>query len=139
MTAMTTRAHSANPDSGVYRLTIELARPVRIRVGALGLREFPAGRYVYCGSAQRTLAARIARHRRKGKPKRWHIDYLLAHRAARVVDVEIFAGGKDGECRLVAQSRLAGGRVVVKGFGASDCPRKNVCGTHLLWMGDVEP
>jgi len=124
------------PDAGVYGVTIELARSVRIRIGALGLCEFPAGRYVYCGSAQRNLAARIARHRRKRKTKRWHIDYLTSHPAAKVVDVETFVAGKDGECRLVAQSRRAGGRVVVKGFGASDCPRKGGCGAHLLWMGE---
>ena len=104
-------------------------------MGKLGRFDFPAGLYVYCGSAQRNLPARIARHRRKRKAQRWHIDYLLAHRAARMVGVEVFRGPKADECRLVAQSRRAGGKVIVPGFGASDCRRKALCGAHLLCMG----
>jgi Uri superfamily endonuclease len=44
-----------------YQLGIEVRRPVRIGVGRLGQFLFPAGRYVYTGSAKRNLEARIAR------------------------------------------------------------------------------
>ena len=122
------------PEAGVYRLTIRLPRTVPVRVGRLGLCAFPAGRYVYCGSAQRNLPARVARHRRKRKPKRWHIDYLTAHPAARVISVEARPSGKQGECELATEAKAAGGIVLVRGFGASDC--RNGCGAHLIYLGE---
>jgi len=39
---------------------------------------FPAGWYVYTGSARNGLAQRVGRHLRHNKRKHWHIDYLLA-------------------------------------------------------------
>lgn len=123
-------------DAGVYRLAIQVLRPLRLQVGALGECLFPAGRYVYCGSAQRNLRARITRHCRKRKNRHWHIDYLLAHPAVQVVGVETFAAGKHGECDLVARARRAGGRVVIPGFGAGDCQTRRVCGAHLIWTGE---
>jgi Uri superfamily endonuclease len=47
-----------------YQLLIEVPRPVRCTVGRLGKIGFPAGRYVYTGSAKRALEVRIARHLR---------------------------------------------------------------------------
>lgn len=129
--------YTSFPSSGVYRLTIRLSRAALITVGALGRFRFPAGIYLYCGSAQRNLPSRVARHLRKGadKPLRWHIDYLLASRWARVVDVDTFAVGKAGECDLATQARRDGGAIVALGFGGSDCPDRRTCGTHLVWMG----
>jgi Uri superfamily endonuclease len=117
------------PAAGVYRLTIRLRRRVRLTVGRLGRVDLPAGRYVYCGSAQRNLPARVARHRLRRKPRRWHVDYLTTHPAAEVVAVEARPGPKAQECAWVAQTLDAGGRVAVVGFGASDCRR---CRGHLL-------
>ena len=57
---------AADTDSGVYRLWIELASPVDVRAGRLGIFRLPAGTYVYVGSARRGLSARLARHRRNG-------------------------------------------------------------------------
>jgi hypothetical protein len=57
-----------------YQLWIALRRPLDIEVGRLGVCRFPAGVYVYTGSAKRNLEARIARHCRKDKTLRWHID-----------------------------------------------------------------
>ncbi len=121
-------------DAGVYRLTIRLREPVRLRAGRLGSFDLPAGVYVYCGSAQRNLAARLARHRRKRKTRRWHVDYLLTRREARLERIETFAADKAGECALARQARADGGVIVAPGFGASDC--RNGCGAHLLWMGE---
>ncbi|MGE5336851.1 MAG: DUF123 domain-containing protein, partial [Gemmatimonadota bacterium] len=61
-----------------YQLLIEIARPLRCAIGRLGVFDFPAGRYLYTGSARRNLDARIARHLRGIKRLHWHIDYLLA-------------------------------------------------------------
>jgi Uri superfamily endonuclease len=110
-----------------YQLSIELALPVTVTVGRLGVFDFPAGRYVYTGSARRNFEARIARHLRAEKTLRWHIDYLLAAPGAKVKAVR---RSRRDECALNA---AIGGCVVVAGFGASDC--RAGCGSHLKWQG----
>lgn len=118
-------------DHTSYQLYIRVARPLRLKIGALGELQFPAGHYVYTGSARRNLAARIARHRRRDKPLRWHIDYLLADPAA---VVEWVATGTRAECRW---HQATAGRVLHPGFGASDC--RAGCGGHLKWLGPDTP
>ncbi len=109
-----------------YQLLIEVAAPVRCRIGRLGEFVFAPGCYVYTGSARRALEARIARHLRPQKTLHWHIDYLLAAPGVSVVDVKRSARP---ECLL---NRAARGIVVVPGFGASDC--RAGCGAHLKQM-----
>lgn len=120
--------------SGSYQLLLWLESPMQVAVGRLGSVAFPAGWYVYTGSARGGLAARVARHLRRRKRRRWHIDYLLAH--ARVAAVLCRAGDGRGEC---AHSRAAlalpGARVVVAGFGASDCR----CPAHLVLLRALPP
>lgn len=110
-----------------YQLLIDLPRAARVTVGRLGTFRFPAGRYVYTGSARRNLEARIARHLRREKTLRWHIDYLLAAPGARVVEVK--RSSRD-ECEL---NRRTAGEVLVPGFGVSDC--RAGCGSHLKYLG----
>ncbi len=110
-----------------YQLLIALPRARRVAVGRLGVFTFPAGRYVYTGSARRAFEARIARHLHRDKTLRWHIDYLLATPQARVVSVR---RSRRAECAL---NRSAGGAVVAPGFGASDCRER--CGSHLRYLG----
>ena len=109
-----------------YQLRINVERPVRIHVGRLGLFLFPAGRYVYTGSAKRNLEARIARHLRKEKALRWHIDWLLSASGVKVATVK---RSSESECML---NQKVVGIVVVPGFGASDC--RNGCGSHLHYL-----
>lgn len=106
-----------------YQLEIEVRRPTRCVVGGLGEIAFPAGRYAYTGSARRGLDARIARHLRKTKRLRWHIDYLLAAPGVRVVGV---TRSPRAECAL---NRATVGQIAAPGFGASDCCA--ACGAHL--------
>jgi Uri superfamily endonuclease len=106
-----------------YQLLIEVASPVSVAVGRLGTFGFPAGRYVYTGSARRNFEARIARHLRAEKTLRWHIDYLLAAPGVSVTGVR---RSRKAECALNAATP---GRAVVEGFGASDC--RAACGSHL--------
>jgi Uri superfamily endonuclease len=106
-----------------YQLLIEITRPLRRRVGGLGMIYLPAGRYVYTGSATRGLEARIARHLRRRKPLRWHIDYLTTAPGVRILDVLRSALP---ECRLNQSTR---GELPIAGFGASDCTAG--CGAHL--------
>lgn len=110
-----------------YQLAIALSAPVRIAVGKLGVFDFPAGHYIYTGSARRNLETRIARHQRRDKRLRWHIDYLLAAPQAAVTGVERFARP---ECEL---NRHTAGEVPIEGFGASDC--RAGCGSHLKYVG----
>ena len=119
-------------DAGVYRLWIDLRRPVTVTVGRLGAWRLAVGTYVYVGSARRNLAARLARHRRRDKVLRWHIDYLLARPEATICRVETRAWRAGAECRWARQTRREGGEVAIKGFGASDC--REGCGAHLLLM-----
>lgn len=117
----------ANPET--YQLEIVLAAPARIAVGRMGVYEFPAGRYIYTGSAKRSLEARIARHLRRDKRLHWHIDYLLASPSASVRQVH-----RSGlaECTLNQQTA---GTLLVAGFGASDC--RQGCGSHLKYLGET--
>jgi Uri superfamily endonuclease len=110
-----------------YRLLIEVRRAIRLRVGRLGVLRFPPGWYAYTGSARRNLEARIARHLSQAKRLHWHIDYLLARPAARVVGVQ---RSRRPECLL---NRLHSGAIVAPGFGASDCQAG--CGSHLKYLG----
>lgn len=110
-----------------YQLLIEVAGPVRVRIGHLGTFEFPAGIYLYTGSALRNFEARVRRHLARAKKMHWHIDYLLAAPGVRVLEVRRHA---DGECRV---NQRVGGEITVAGFGASDC--RAGCRSHLKRLG----
>jgi Uri superfamily endonuclease len=114
-----------------YRLHIGLARPLRLRIGRLGTFDFPAGTYVYTGSARAAMDARIARHLSATKTLRWHVDYLLAADGVRVLRVERSAVA---ECAL---NRSTPGAIVAPGFGSSDC--RAGCGSHLKFAGPAAP
>jgi histidyl-tRNA synthetase len=93
--------------------------------------ELGAGRYLYCGSANGPggLKARLARHARRGKSLRWHIDQLTERGA--VTGIWVARNGR--ECDLVAM--LASLPTPVPGFGSSDCA---CCRSHLLhWPAGV--
>ncbi|MCG5536814.1 GIY-YIG nuclease family protein [Ectothiorhodospira mobilis] len=114
-----------------YQLYIHLRRPCRIQAGRLPAARLPAGWYVYTGSARRNLAARVERHLRRDKTLRWHVDWLLTRREARVVHVVL---SEAPECQANAR---VGGEVPVPGFGASDC--RAACGSHLRYLGPERP
>ena len=121
----------SEPTKGAYALVLHLERKEEITVGKLGTFAFPAGYYLYAGSAlgRGGLEARLARHRRRAKKLRWHIDYLLEH--ARLVEVWSTASTDRLEC-LWAQAalELPGGEIPVPGFGSSDCR----CPSHLIYL-----
>ena len=117
----------SGPPARTYQLLIELPAPVRVRIGRLGEFDFPAGRYIYTGSALRNFEARVRRHLSPTKKMHWHIDYLLAAPGVRVREVKRFG---EEEC---AVNRRTAGDVPVPGFGASDC--RAGCGSHLKRVG----
>jgi len=113
-------------NSGLYQLVILLPEGRVIRVGRHGRFSFPKGHYVYTGSARRGLESRVARHLRRRKKMRWHIDYLL--RYGRVVEVKRY-DDDSSECELNRRvEKLPGSTVVAPRFGSSDCG----CSTHLF-------
>ena len=123
------KVYSVMKDSGLYQLLIRLNEARRITVGKLGTFDFPAGWYIYTGSAKRGLSARIGRHLRREKCLHWHIDYLLQH--ARIVGIKKYLTTARKECSLnitILNSKKA--KTPVKKFGSSDCR----CETHLVYF-----
>ncbi|MCP9439421.1 MAG: GIY-YIG nuclease family protein [Nitrospira sp.] len=114
-----------------YQLLIQLAAPQRLRIGRLGAFSFPAGYYVYTGSARRHLEARVSRHLSRSKNLHWHIDYLVAAPGTQVIGVRRLS---EAECKVAGGLH---GLVVVPGFGASDCQAR--CGSHLKYLGPSAP
>jgi Uri superfamily endonuclease len=112
-----------------YQLLIEVAAPVRVRVGRLGEFDFPAGHYVYTGSALRNFEARVDRHLAQAKKIHWHIDYLLGAPGVSVREVRRHG---QAECAVNQQVR---GEITVSGFGASDC--RSGCGSHLKRLASL--
>ena len=106
-----------------YQLAIDIPRAVRVKIGRLGPLEFPAGCYLYTGSALRGLEARVRRHLSRTKRLHWHIDYLLDTPGVQITGVSTFEAP---EC---AVNRRTAGAIVVEGFGSSDCA--SGCGSHL--------
>ncbi len=120
---------------GTYALLLECRTPRAVRIGRLGLLRLAPGRFLYVGSAfgPGGLRARLARHFRRVKPKRWHVDYLRG--CARVVGAWYTLDPRRLEHRWA--SRLAGepGLTAVPGFGCSDCR----CASHLFFGTRIEP
>lgn len=92
---------------------------------------FPAGLYLYVGSAQRNLSARLERHAKKEKRLRWHIDYLSVK--AKMLGAIMIAGSRKCECKLAKKLGKIFERAIPD-FGASDCR----CGGHLFYVKDLE-
>ncbi|MFQ5712080.1 MAG: DUF123 domain-containing protein [Candidatus Geothermarchaeales archaeon] len=109
----------------VYALILELPDDVEVWVGSLGRLHLRGGFYAYIGSALTGLEARIRRHLREEKTKRWHIDYLEPQKFVRAV--AIGRTRERMECQVVEE--LKGGFEAVKGFGSSDCG----CESHLFY------
>ena len=109
-----------------YQLDIILVEPTRLVIGKLGTFDFPAGHYIYTGSAKRNIEARIARHLQQDKKLKWHIDYLLASPHASVIKASQFV---QTECGL---NQNTAGIVLIASFGASDCLAG--CDSHLKYL-----
>ena len=111
---------------GIYYLIIFLNKSKNIRIGKRK-KLFPKGYYCYVGSALNNLEKRVQRHYSTNKKFHWHIDYFLKY--ARIVNVIIKRNSKD-ECGLSRKIESLGGKVILRGFGSSDCK----CETHLYYF-----
>lgn len=115
---------------GIYTLVIELEENKKMQVGALGNLDFDKGYFVYVGSAQNGLEARIDRHLRDDKKIHWHIDYLLDN--AEIIDIYISQLGKEEECKVAEY--LASKLDLIDDFGCSDCK----CFSHLFYSENLD-
>lgn len=114
---------------GTYMLVLALPNPVRRVIGKLGEHDFPAGWYLYAGSALGGLQGRVSRHLRVVKNRHWHIDYLNA--AGSIVDVWFATGDTRNECLWAKRAiSLPGASIPMPRFGSSDCR----CETHLVYL-----
>ncbi len=123
---------AAAMDTGVYLVKMFLSQKIEVKIGALGMRVFESGTYVYAGSAKKNLTSRLNRHLRKRKKKHWHIDYLREY--ADSVEGYALRTLKDLECVLAGDlAEIA--EYGVPGFGCSDCS----CTSHLYKVPDRHP
>ena len=106
-----------------YQLFINVTKEINLKVGKLGKFIFPAGSYVYTGSARKNIDKRIKRHLSKKKNLHWHIDYLLNNNAVKIIDTK---KSQMTECNLNKKTK---GTIIIDGFGSSDCNLS--CKSHL--------
>ncbi|MBN2581427.1 MAG: GIY-YIG nuclease family protein [Planctomycetes bacterium] len=116
-------------DSGFYCLLLHVPRPIYLTAGRLSGTHVEPGFALYVGRARKNLFARLARHMRRRKPRRWHIDYFFP--AATPLGAFVLTDGGLSECAIADRlARRPAVRRIIPGFGASDCR----CKGHLLWM-----
>ncbi len=113
---------------GTYLLFLKLSNDKCIEVGRLDKIEFRRGWYVYVGSGMNSLIKRVARHFKRVKKLKWHIDYLSVQ-ADEIVAFLI--PNQRLECDLAKY--LATKFEYVEGFGCSDCK----CVSHLFYLGNL--
>ena len=119
---------------GTYVLILRAESDRKIRVGRLGRLTVPPGFYAYVGSAfgPGGLRARIARHLRRQKKRRWHVDYLRTQ--LNVINVwwatalNRSHATRQRECEWARRLCGMGGEVLFRKLGASDCR----CASHLF-------
>ncbi len=111
---------------GTYLLFLKIDKDLTLNVGKLGEINFKRGWYVYVGSGMNSLIGRVARHFKKVKKKRWHVDYLSVEANEMVA---FLIPNKKIECDLAKD--LAKRFEPIEGFGCSDCK----CLSHLFYIG----
>jgi Uri superfamily endonuclease len=118
--------------NGIYTLLIKVKNNKNILVGKLGNIEFKKGFYVYIGSAQNNLKARIKRHLRKNKKIFWHIDYLTSHQGTQIIEVWILSdNNRRKECEVAEKFyKEVSPCGIIRNFGSSDCK----CPSHLFYF-----
>ncbi len=124
---------TSNGLSGIYHIIFEVESEFAIKIGAAGEYFFIKGFYVYTGTAQRALLARLERHIKKDKKVRWHIDYLSSHSAVSFRAAYYYEGEPAGnECRR-NRKIINNADFYMPHFGSSDC---RLCPSHLAGYFD---
>ena len=144
--AISARLRLLSSQAGSYALIMRCQTPVKVSVGSLGETLFPAGLYMYFGSAKGAggLKARIGRHLQgRGAVHHWHIDYLMPwvipiafcylveQTTKPALKPQTSDRPKPVECTWSqAAADLPGAQFPLQGFGASDC--RFGCVAHLV-------
>lgn len=127
-------AHAGMLESrpGSYVLWLTLAEAHRLQIGKLGATRFEAGFYAYVGSALGPggVRARVRRHLRVDKARRWHIDYLRTAGEVRAVWLSYDPERHEHHWAAVL-CQIPGSVIPLYGFGSSDCD----CKSHLIRFG----
>jgi len=116
-------------EKGIYCLIFENEN-CKLEIGKKGEFSFPAGFYIYVGSALGPGGLkRVTRHsnlsRNRDRKPRWHVDYLHLNPSFRLVSAVYALTSERLECTLA--SKLGGDSV--SGFGCTDC----TCSSHLFY------
>ena len=116
-------------EKGIYCLVFE-NKDCKLEMGRKGELSFPAGSYIYVGSALGPGGLkRVSRHidlaRNKDRKPRWHVDYLHLNPSFRLVSAVYALTTERLECTL---ANKIGGDLVF-GFGCTDC----TCSSHLFY------
>ncbi|HYA22015.1 MAG TPA: DUF123 domain-containing protein [Thermoproteota archaeon] len=92
---------------------------------------FHPGLYLYVGSARGPggLRARVARHLRRDKVRKWHIDYLTASSSFNLIGVFMGMSKKWMESALVTELIKEGMDQIIPRFGNTDDSKTE---SHLL-------
>lgn len=109
-----------------------LAQEIYCRIGKAGCAAFPAGDYLYFGTAfgPGGLRARIKRHLRMEKKKFWHFDYIREFITPKAI---FYSLENDLECEWCqAVLYVINVRIPMPAFGAKDCRRG--CPAHFLLL-----
>lgn len=91
------------------------------------------GHYLYTGSALGTgavaLEGRLTRHKRTGKKKKWHVDYLTSRQEFRFSAGIYLVSAEKLECKINASiQRNLNVESIIPHLGSSDCD----CTAHLF-------
>lgn len=108
---------------GVYVILFRLRDRAAVDIGSLGMVELEEGLYAYVGSARGAggLRGRIARHLKREKKTRWHIDYVTALSGFEPVYIVYAVTSDDAEESLALSLATKGIlKPAVPRFGASD-------------------
>jgi Uri superfamily endonuclease len=116
---------------GTYVLILFLERAKRIQVGRLGKFYFPKGYFTYVGSALSPagLTGRIIHHLNPIRRAHWHIDYLRKETGLVGVWFSLQPDRREHSWASLFRD-MEKARVVVPGFGCSDC----TCASHLFYF-----
>jgi len=116
---------------GTYVLITKLKEDSRIRIGKLGVINFPKGYYCYVGSAlgkSINLENRIGRHKKLNKKKKgrlkWHIDYFLVNPNTSIFNIITINSDERRECDISRKLERFADKSI-NGFGCSDCNCKS--------------
>lgn len=116
---------------GSYALHLVLRASLCLSIGRLGEFPFPAGEYIYLGSAcgPGGLRARVCHHVRGGSRPHWHLDWLRPH--VFLAGGWYATGGAALECAWSQTlASMCNAVIPAPGFGALDCHCS--CPAHLV-------